>query len=121
MSKNAASIAKEISVIYGDNNFDTVSLPPPIPAPASDSAPVSHFMSFKSTQNAMEDVLKELKEDKNNKRNNNIVGVYGMGGVGKTSMVKQVAKRVRREGLFHRVVMVTWEAPTRLGGCRTRV
>lgn len=55
----------------------------------------------------MEDVLKELKDDKNNNSSSNIVGVYGMGGVGKTSMVKQVAKKVRREGLFHRVVMVT--------------
>ena len=106
LSKKASTIAKEIGIICGDKNFDDVSLPPPIPEPSPSQAPApaSHFMSFESTQNAMEDVLKALKDDKNNI---NIVGVHGMGGVGKTTMVKQVAEKVIREDLFHRVVMAT--------------
>uniref|UniRef100_A0A7N2RD18 NB-ARC domain-containing protein n=1 Tax=Quercus lobata TaxID=97700 RepID=A0A7N2RD18_QUELO len=105
LSKKASSIAKEIGVICGDKNFDDVSLPPPIPepSPSQPPAPAGHFMSFESTQNTMEDVLKALKDV----NNFNIVGVHGMGGVGKTTMVKQVAEKVIREDLFHRVVMAT--------------
>ncbi|XP_050262455.1 probable disease resistance protein At4g27220 [Quercus robur] len=95
-----------MGVICQEKNFESVSLPappPPIPEPAA-PAPASHFMSFQSTQNAMEEILKALKDDNNNI---NIVGVHGMGGVGKTTMVKQVAEKVMTEGLFHRVVMAT--------------
>uniref|UniRef100_A0A2N9EA06 RRM domain-containing protein n=2 Tax=Fagus sylvatica TaxID=28930 RepID=A0A2N9EA06_FAGSY len=107
LSKQAVSIAKEMGEIYGENNFSsTVSLPvpPPISNPTA-PVPAGHFMSFESTTNAMEDVLKALKHDNNN--NTNVVGVYGMGGVGKTTMVKQVAEKVMSEGLFDQVVMAT--------------
>ncbi|XP_050259666.1 disease resistance protein At4g27190-like [Quercus robur] len=106
LSKKAVSIAGEMGVICKEKNFESVSLPappPPIPEPAA-PAPASHFMSFQSTQNAMELILKAVKDDNNNI---NIVGVHGMGGVGKTTMVKQVAEKVMTEGLFHRVVMAT--------------
>ena len=64
LSKKASSIAKEIGVICGDKNFDGVSLPPPIleASPSQAPAPASHFMSFESTQNAMEDILKALRD-----------------------------------------------------------
>ncbi|KAF3945776.1 hypothetical protein CMV_027882 [Castanea mollissima] len=106
LSKKASSIAKEIGVICGDKNFNGVSLPPPIPEPSPSQAPApaSHFMSFESTQNAMEDILEAQRDDNNNI---NIVGVHGMGGAGKTTMVKQVAEKIIREGLFRRVVMAT--------------
>nr|POE60633.1 putative disease resistance protein [Quercus suber] len=103
LSKQAVSIAKEMGVICEEKkSFETVSLPaisePTAPAPAG------HFMSFESTKNAMEDILKALKDDNNN---TNIVGVHGMGGAGKTTMVKQVVEKAMTEGHFHRVVMTT--------------
>ncbi|GMY35164.1 probable disease resistance protein At4g27220 [Fagus crenata] len=101
LSKQAVSIAKEMGVIYGEKNFEDVSLPP-ISKPTA-PAPVGHFMLFESTTHARDDVLKALKHDKNN----NIVGIHGMGGVGKTTMVKQVAEKVMSEGLFDRVVLAT--------------
>jgi len=61
-------------------------------------------MSFESTQNAMEDILKALRDNSNNI---NIVGVHGIGGVGKTTMVKRVAEKVIKEGLFRRMVMAS--------------
>ncbi|KAF3959905.1 hypothetical protein CMV_015328 [Castanea mollissima] len=103
LSKQAVSIGKEMGVICEEKkSFETVSLPA-IPEPTA-PAPAGHFMSFESTKNAMEDILKALKDDNNN---TNIVGVHGMGGVGKTTMVKQVAEKVMTEGHFHRVVMAT--------------
>uniref|UniRef100_A0A2N9H826 AAA+ ATPase domain-containing protein n=1 Tax=Fagus sylvatica TaxID=28930 RepID=A0A2N9H826_FAGSY len=105
LSKQAVSIAKEMGVIYGEKNFEGVSLPvlvsPPISKPTA-PAPVGHFMLFESRTHARDDVLKALKHDKNN-----IVGIHGMGGVGKTTMVKQVAEKVISEGLFDRVVLAT--------------
>uniref|UniRef100_A0A2N9GCY6 Uncharacterized protein n=2 Tax=Fagus sylvatica TaxID=28930 RepID=A0A2N9GCY6_FAGSY len=81
LSKQAVSIAKEMGVIYGEKNFEGVSLPvlvsPPISKPTA-PAPVGHFMLFESRTHARDDVLKALKHD-----NNNIVGIHGMGGVGK--------------------------------------
>ncbi|XP_075672654.1 putative disease resistance protein At4g27220 [Castanea sativa] len=103
LSKQAVSIGKEMGVICEEKkSFETVSLPA-IPEPTA-PAPAGHFMSFESTKNAIEDILKALKDDNNN---TNIVGVHGMGGVGKTTMVKQVAEKVMTEGHFHRVVMAT--------------
>ena len=103
LSKQAVSIGKEMGVICEEKkSFEIVSLPA-IPEPTA-PAPAGHFMSFKSTKNAMEDILKALKDDNNN---TNIIGVHGMGGVGKTTMVKQVAEKVMTEGHFHRVVMAT--------------
>ncbi|XP_075672655.1 putative disease resistance protein At4g27220 [Castanea sativa] len=103
LSKQAVSIGKEMGVICEEKkSFETVSLPA-IPEPTA-PAPAGHFMSFESTKNAIEDILKALKDDNNN---TNIVGVHGMGGVGKTTMVKQVAEKVMTEGHFHRVVMTT--------------
>ncbi|KAM4087904.1 hypothetical protein ACB094_07G031000 [Castanea mollissima] len=103
LSKQAVSIGKEMGVICEEKkSFETVSLPA-VPEPTA-PAPAGHFMSFESTKNAMEDILKALKDDNNN---TNIVGVHGMGGVGKTTMVKQVAEKVMTEGHFHRVVMAS--------------
>ncbi|XP_042488306.1 disease resistance protein At4g27190-like [Macadamia integrifolia] len=36
-----------------------------------------------------------------------MVGVYGIGGVGKTTLMKEVAKNMTKDGLFDQVVMVT--------------
>ncbi|KAK9218371.1 hypothetical protein WN943_007008 [Citrus x changshan-huyou] len=47
-----------------------------------------------------QDVVEALKDDKLN-----IIGVYGMGGVGKTTLVKQVAKKVMEDKLIDEVVM----------------
>ncbi|KAH9670284.1 Disease resistance protein [Citrus sinensis] len=52
----------------------------------------SRLCALKSVQNALTDV------------NVSIIGVYGMGGIGKTTLVKEVARKARKDKLFDRVV-----------------
>eukprot|EP00258_Populus_trichocarpa_P032480 XP_024448499.1 putative disease resistance protein At3g15700 [Populus trichocarpa] len=47
-------------------------------------------------------IMKALKND-----NVNMIGLYGMGGVGKTTLVKEVAWRVKELQLFDEVLMAT--------------
>ena len=75
LSKQAVSIGKKMGVIVKERRVLRLSLPA-IPEPTA-PAPASHFVSFESTKNAMEDILKALKDDDNSI---NIVGVHGMVG-----------------------------------------
>ncbi|XP_058071053.1 disease resistance protein SUMM2-like [Magnolia sinica] len=69
--------------------------------PTMESLPVRDFMPLESTEFSMNQVMDALKDD-----NINMIGVYGMGGVGKTTLMKQVAKRVESEGLFQKAIIV---------------
>jgi len=73
LSKQAVSIGKKMGVTVKERRVLRLSLPA-IPEP---TAPASHFVSFESTKNAREDILKALKDDNNSI---NIVGVHGMAG-----------------------------------------
>ncbi|XP_068639184.1 disease resistance protein At4g27190-like [Aristolochia californica] len=67
--------------------------------------PVNDFENFASTKLAMSKVFDALNDEKIF-----IIGVYGMGGVGKTSLIKEVAKRVRTVRSYDEVLMVTVSA-----------
>ncbi|XP_077231342.1 disease resistance protein At4g27190-like [Tasmannia lanceolata] len=83
-----------------EGNFSTVSYI--VPPPSMELLPAADFIAFPSTESAMEEIMKALLDE-----NISMVGVYGMGGIGKTTLVKQLGKRVKRDKLFHEVVMVT--------------
>ncbi|XP_058071063.1 disease resistance protein At4g27190-like [Magnolia sinica] len=74
----------------------------PPPPPTIESLPARGFMPLESTEFSMNRVMDALKDG-----SINMIGVYGMGGVGKTTLMKQVAKKVKSEELFHEVIMVT--------------
>ncbi|XP_004309460.1 PREDICTED: TMV resistance protein N-like [Fragaria vesca subsp. vesca] len=58
------------------------------------------FEEFGASRKAMDEVMKALIDD-----NVTAIGVYGMGGVGKTTLVKHVAEKCRKSGIFHDVIM----------------
>ncbi|KAM7489538.1 hypothetical protein LguiB_027022 [Lonicera macranthoides] len=59
------------------------------------------FGGFVSRSLIIRDLMKAIKDD-----NVHTIGIWGMGGVGKTTMAKEVIKRVRNEGIFDELVMV---------------
>ncbi|CAL5422971.1 unnamed protein product [Camellia sinensis] len=55
---------------------------------------------FESRISTMREVMEALKDD-----NIHMIGICGMGGIGKTTMVKDVAQKVKTGNLFDEVVM----------------
>ncbi|XP_028107544.1 disease resistance protein At4g27190-like [Camellia sinensis] len=70
------------------------------PPPSIQALPSTGFKGFESRNLIVKQIIDALKDDEIN-----LIGVCGMGGVGKTTMVKQVAKRVEEEKLFNKVAM----------------
>ncbi|GFY96136.1 hypothetical protein Acr_11g0004420 [Actinidia rufa] len=65
-----------------------------------DSIPSKEFKVFESRISTMNEIIDSLKNDEIN-----LIGLCGMGGIGKTTMVYEVAKRVKEENLFHEVAI----------------
>ncbi|ONI20686.1 hypothetical protein PRUPE_2G029300 [Prunus persica] len=63
------------------------------------------FKGFESRKAVMNDVLSALKNEKTR-----IIGICGMGGVGKTTMLREINKRLEGTSLFDDVVMATVSA-----------
>ncbi|KAF6176524.1 hypothetical protein GIB67_007907 [Kingdonia uniflora] len=74
----------------------------PAPPPGIESTPTGDFWTSESIKLTIHETLEALKDEKID-----LVGVYGMGGVGKTTLMKQIAKQVKQDMLFHEVVMAT--------------
>ncbi|GMP86351.1 hypothetical protein CsSME_00039154 [Camellia sinensis var. sinensis] len=82
--------AEEVAKLHGEGSFTTVSYPAPPPGIESEST--EGIKSFESRRRIINEVVQALKDDRFH-----MIGICGMGGVGKTTMVKQVAKRVKKE------------------------
>ncbi|KAJ4723670.1 Disease resistance protein [Melia azedarach] len=57
------------------------------------------FLAFTSRTSILDKILDALADDSVNK-----IGVYGKGGIGKTTLVKEVAREVKEDKLFDKVV-----------------
>ncbi|KAF7833581.1 putative disease resistance protein [Senna tora] len=60
------------------------------------------FVYFKSTKLASDELLKALGDD-----SSHMIGLYGMGGSGKTTLAKEVGKKVKEAKLFDHVIFTT--------------
>ncbi|THF98111.1 hypothetical protein TEA_024693 [Camellia sinensis var. sinensis] len=85
-TKKTAEVAK----LHGEGNFATVSYPAPPPGIESEST--KGIKSFESRRRIINEVMQALKDNRFH-----MIGICEMGGVGKTTMVKEVAKRVKKE------------------------
>ncbi|KAH9752939.1 Disease resistance protein [Citrus sinensis] len=98
LSKQAAKAAEAAAGLVGKGNFSNVSYRPTPKSTGLNDGKDNE--AFDSRMKVFQDVMEALKDDKLN-----IIGVYGMGGVGKTTLVKQVAKKVMEDKLIDKVVM----------------
>ena len=60
------------------------------------------YMTFESRMSTMMGFKEALRD-----ANINMIGLWGMAGVGKSTLVREVAKQVKEEGLFDEVVIAT--------------
>ncbi|XP_024640661.1 disease resistance protein UNI [Medicago truncatula] len=61
-----------------------------------------HYISFKSRESKYIELLNVLKDD-----NNYIIGLQGMGGTRKTTMVKEVGKKLKQSNQFTQIIDTT--------------
>ncbi|XP_043699767.1 probable disease resistance protein At1g61310 [Telopea speciosissima] len=92
-----------INLLKEAGQFDSsVSIPPP-PPPGIESMPsMLDFQAFEPIKLAMEQIMEALEDKKFD-----FVRIYGMGGVGKTTMMNELAKKLKNERVFDRIVMIT--------------
>ncbi|KAJ4955475.1 hypothetical protein NE237_012258 [Protea cynaroides] len=102
VGKYAKQMIDQIKELLNESRtFDAVSYPAPLP-PSLETIQTQGFQVYDSTKLAMDQIMKALKDE-----GINMVGVYGIGGVGKTTLMKEVAKKLKNNGVFNQVVMVT--------------
>ena len=61
-----------------------------------------HYIPFKSRESKCKELLDALNDD-----NNYIVGLHGMGGTGKTTLAKEVGKKLKQSKQFTQVIDTT--------------
>ncbi|KAL7194724.1 hypothetical protein ACSBR1_035043 [Camellia fascicularis] len=99
LGKKATKKAIEVAKLHEERKLTKVAYNEP--PPGIESTSTKGIKDFKSRRLIMNDVMETLKDDRFH-----VIGICGMWGVGKTTMVKQVAKRVTEENLFDEVVIV---------------
>ncbi|KAL4597911.1 hypothetical protein ACB092_11G022200 [Castanea dentata] len=71
------------------------------PTPGIEIFSSCDFKMFESRNLAFQQIMEALHED-----NNKGIGLYGMGGIGKTTLVKEVYKKVKELNIFNDIVMI---------------
>ncbi|XP_022719667.1 uncharacterized protein LOC111277500 [Durio zibethinus] len=95
LSKKAEEEAQAIVQLLGEGKFDKVSY-----SVAPEAIINKGYDAFESRTSAMEEIMNALRQS-----SVPIVGIHGMAGVGKSTLAKEVARKVREERLFDEVAM----------------
>ncbi|KAF7143596.1 hypothetical protein RHSIM_Rhsim05G0218300 [Rhododendron simsii] len=99
LSKEAEKKMGDVKSLSEKAYFGTISRPAP-PPPELQLPSSGEYVSFDSRASLFDRIIEALTDSKVN-----VIGVYGTGGVGKTTMVEKVGEQVKKDGLFHEVVM----------------
>ncbi|CAL5202541.1 unnamed protein product [Lathyrus oleraceus] len=78
----------------------TIGLPARLPDVERYSS--QHYMHFKSRESKYIELLDELKDD-----NSYMIGLQGMGGIGKTTLIKEVGKKLKQSKQFTQIIDTT--------------
>ncbi|KAG8479960.1 hypothetical protein CXB51_024974 [Gossypium anomalum] len=97
----AAEEAKAVAELLEQGNFNRVSYP--VPLQSITYPPVKGYEEFESRTLVLNKIMEALKDD-----SVSVIGVHGMGGIGKTTLVKEIARKVKgKDKLFDSVVIST--------------
>uniref|UniRef100_A0A2N9EX98 AAA+ ATPase domain-containing protein n=1 Tax=Fagus sylvatica TaxID=28930 RepID=A0A2N9EX98_FAGSY len=97
-SKKAKKILQDIEDVLQNGKFDKVSCRAASQEIVTTSS--TDYMTFESRMSTMNQLMETLRDS-----NINIIGVWGMAGVGKSTLVREVAKKVKEERLFDEVAI----------------
>ncbi|KAB2063791.1 hypothetical protein ES319_A10G241900v1 [Gossypium barbadense] len=99
LSLKAEEVAKAVAELIEHGKFERVSYRAAPQGPVV--APVKGYEEFESRTSILNGIMEVLKDD-----SVSIIGVHGMGGIGKTTLVKEIARKVEGK-LFDSVVIAT--------------
>ncbi|KAG4127693.1 hypothetical protein ERO13_D10G230651v2 [Gossypium hirsutum] len=99
LSLKAEEEAKAVAELLEHGKFERVSYR--VASQGIVVAPVKGYEEFESRMSILNGIMEALKDD-----SVSVVGVHGMGGIGKTTMVKEIARKVKGK-LFDSVVIAT--------------
>ncbi|KAI7981647.1 Disease resistance protein [Camellia lanceoleosa] len=101
LSRKATKKTQIAEELHGEGDFSRVSYPAVAPSVGTTFAFTGGFKGFESRRLIMNGVMEALTND-----SIYVIGICGMGGVGKTTMVKEVAKKVEEKKMFDKIMMV---------------
>ncbi|TXG75262.1 hypothetical protein ES332_1Z002300v1 [Gossypium tomentosum] len=107
LSLKAEEEAKAVAELLEHGKFERVSYR--VASQGIVVAPVKGYEEFESRMSILNGIMEALKND-----SVSVVGVHGMGGIGKTTMVKEIARKVKGK-LFDSVVIATNQIADFLG------
>ncbi|KAI5410920.1 disease resistance protein RPS2 [Lathyrus oleraceus] len=113
-SQRAKTLVDLISEIKNET-FDRISYRCALKCNFSSSA--RGYVDLESRTEMLNEIMNVLKEDSNV----HIVGLYGMAGVGKTALVKELAWRAEKDGIFDLVVMANVTNSPDVGTIRAEI
>ncbi|KAA8517184.1 hypothetical protein F0562_017477 [Nyssa sinensis] len=98
VSKEAKRKTDVVIKLKDHGNFNEIARPAPPPEFGFQSS--AYYETFESRVSIFNEIMEALKDN-----SVKLVGIYGIGGAGKTTMVEEVGKKVKKDGVFHEVVM----------------
>ncbi|XP_021834583.1 disease resistance protein At4g27190-like [Prunus avium] len=99
ISRKATKITQDVLHLQKEGTFNNVAHP--APPPMISSAFKEGFKDFKSRMTCVNRVIEVLKNEEVR-----MIGICGMGGVGKTTMVKEIIKRLEGLKLFDNIIVM---------------
>ncbi|XP_027908216.1 uncharacterized protein LOC114167346 isoform X3 [Vigna unguiculata] len=98
--KELESKTKEIKRLIMESNFETVGIIRDVPGTEYHSS--QNYISFKSRESKIEELCNALRD-----HNKYMIGLQGMGGTGKTTLAKEMGKKLKQSNIFDQVVDTT--------------